>query len=292
VHAIEEGRTLFDNLKKTIAYTLAHLLPEILPIFLNLAFAFPLAMNGLMILTIDLLTEQGPAISLAYERAEEAVMSRQPRNLVTDRLVTAPSLFYSYIIAGAANALISMFCFFLVYMKRGIPISQLRGSLNLGYFASPPFTNVNGDWTTGSGSSATVVPILVPANCGSPCVPLDALAQWNLFAESQSAWYLTLIMCQFWHIWNCRTRTTSIFKHGLFTNVVTLYGVVAEVAIMAAVIYIPAFHATSAFQTYSLHGTFWLPHFIYVGWIFGYNEITKYLIRSRPNAPWIRFIAW
>ena len=311
VHAIEEGRTLFDNLKKTIAYTLAHLLPEILPIFLNLAFAFPLAMNGLMILTIDLLTEQGPAISLAYERAEEAVMSRQPRNLVTDRLVTAPSLFYSYIVAGASNSLISMFCFFLVYIRKGVPISQLRGSLNAGYFASPPFVSVGGQWTTGTGATAAVVPLLVPANCGSPCVPLDAVAQWNLFAESQSAWYLTLIMCQFWHIWNCRTRTTSIFVHGLFTNVVTLYGVVAEVAIMCAVIYIPAFHATSAFQTFPLHGIFWLPHFIFLGWIFGYNELTKHLIRTRPNAHWcvprfsaqadprltrparrIRFIAW
>ena len=58
VGAIEEGRTLFDNLKKTIAYTLAHLWPELIPVFLNLAFSFPLGMNGLLILTIDLLTEQ------------------------------------------------------------------------------------------------------------------------------------------------------------------------------------------------------------------------------------------
>lgn len=36
------GRIIFDNLKKTIAYTLTHTLPEIWPIFMNLALGFPL----------------------------------------------------------------------------------------------------------------------------------------------------------------------------------------------------------------------------------------------------------
>lgn len=292
VHAIEEGRTLFDNLKKTIAYTLAHLLPEIVPILLNLAFSFPLAMNGLMILTIDLLTEQGPAISLAYEESEYAVMSRPPRNLVTDRLVTGPSLFYSYIVAGASNALISMYCFFLVYIRHGIPLSQLTFILDstgpnpftggnsttaANYFAKSPFvsvgnTTVNNVTVTRWTSGGTEVLPLVASNGGKV---YDAVAQWNIFSESQCAWYLTLIFCQVWHIWNCRTRTTSIFKQGLFTNVVTMYGVGCEVAIMAAVIYIPAFQNASAFQTYPLHGIYWLPHLIYLGWIFSYNETVK-----------------
>jgi sodium/potassium-transporting ATPase subunit alpha len=42
VNAIEEGRVIYDNLKKTIAYTLAHAVPEVLPLFLNLVLNFPL----------------------------------------------------------------------------------------------------------------------------------------------------------------------------------------------------------------------------------------------------------
>lgn len=95
VGAIEEGRTLFDNLKKTFAYSIAHLWPEIFPAFLNLAFSFPLALNGLLILTIDLLTEQGPAISLAFEQPEARVMLRPPRDVKRERLVSWPSLLYS-----------------------------------------------------------------------------------------------------------------------------------------------------------------------------------------------------
>lgn len=42
VNAIEEGRVIYDNLKKTIAYTLAHAIPEVFPLFLNLVLNFPL----------------------------------------------------------------------------------------------------------------------------------------------------------------------------------------------------------------------------------------------------------
>ena len=119
VAAIEEGRTMFDNLKKSIAYTLAHLWPELLPVFLNLALEMPLALPGLPILVIDLLTEQGPAISFAYEKSEAAVMLLPPRKMATDRLVTQPLLVYSYLLTGAPSMLVCMLAFFMVRLPRG-----------------------------------------------------------------------------------------------------------------------------------------------------------------------------
>lgn len=57
-------------------------------------------MGGLLILTIDLLTEQGPAISLAYEPAEALVMERPPRDIKNDRLINGPLLRYAYLTYG------------------------------------------------------------------------------------------------------------------------------------------------------------------------------------------------
>ncbi len=51
-------------------------------------------------MSIDLGTELGPAISLAYEPAEADIMQRPPRNSVTDRLVSRNMLIYSYLIIG------------------------------------------------------------------------------------------------------------------------------------------------------------------------------------------------
>uniref|UniRef100_A0A914PBZ4 Cation-transporting P-type ATPase C-terminal domain-containing protein n=1 Tax=Panagrolaimus davidi TaxID=227884 RepID=A0A914PBZ4_9BILA len=67
VKGIEEGRLMFDNLRLSIAYTLSHLWAEIIPIILNFTCGFPLGLEPLQILSIDLATELPPSIALAYE---------------------------------------------------------------------------------------------------------------------------------------------------------------------------------------------------------------------------------
>lgn len=59
VIGVKEGRLLFANLKKSIAYSLAHLVPEIVPVLLWAFIGFPQAMGGILTLCIDLLTEVG-----------------------------------------------------------------------------------------------------------------------------------------------------------------------------------------------------------------------------------------
>jgi sodium/potassium-transporting ATPase subunit alpha len=49
VHSIKEGRTMWDNLKKTFGYTLPHLEPEVLPIILNLILGMPLGITALQV---------------------------------------------------------------------------------------------------------------------------------------------------------------------------------------------------------------------------------------------------
>lgn len=64
VNGIEEGRIIFDNIKKTIAYTMAHIFPEVLSAILALLAGLPSGLTAMMVLTIDLGTEMGPAISV------------------------------------------------------------------------------------------------------------------------------------------------------------------------------------------------------------------------------------
>ncbi|KAI2505317.1 Cation transport ATPase [Fragilaria crotonensis] len=109
VSGIEEGRIIFDNIKKTIAFTMAHILPEVISAVLNLLFLLPLGLTAMQVLTIDLGTELGPAISLAYEKAESDIMQRKPRDPVRDRLVSPSLLVYSYLIAGSVVSVASFF---------------------------------------------------------------------------------------------------------------------------------------------------------------------------------------
>jgi sodium/potassium-transporting ATPase subunit alpha len=85
--AIEEGRLIFDNLKKSITYILASKMPELIPFIMYVCYLIPLPLGAITILCIDLGTDLLPAISLAYEKAEGDIMKRKPRNCKTDRLV-------------------------------------------------------------------------------------------------------------------------------------------------------------------------------------------------------------
>merc|ERR1712106_504316 len=80
VTGVEEGRLIFDNLKKSIAYTLTSNIPEISPFLVFMCLSVPLPLGTVTILCIDLGTDMIPAISMAYEEAESDIMKRQPRN--------------------------------------------------------------------------------------------------------------------------------------------------------------------------------------------------------------------
>merc|ERR1712214_121690 len=74
VTGVEEGRLIFDNLKKSIAYTLTSNIPEISPFLLFILADVPLPLGTVTILCIDLGTDMVPAISMAYEFAESDIM--------------------------------------------------------------------------------------------------------------------------------------------------------------------------------------------------------------------------
>ena len=91
VAAIEEGRAVFDNLRKFTTYIFASNVPEIAPFIMLSSFGVPLALTVAQILAIDLGTDILPALALGVEQPEPRVMQHKPRQrhapLVTNRLV-------------------------------------------------------------------------------------------------------------------------------------------------------------------------------------------------------------
>ena len=116
VVGIREGRLLFSNLKKSIAYSLAHLAPEVIPVLLWAFVGIPQPMGSILALCIDLLTELAPASSLAYESPESLIMQVPPRNVKTDKLTSLPLLFYSY---GQSGIILTAGCLFTYFRVRG-----------------------------------------------------------------------------------------------------------------------------------------------------------------------------
>lgn len=77
--AVEEGRTIFENIKKIITYLLSNGTAEVFLIVNSIVFGLPLPMLALQILYINLIADGFPYISLAFERAERDLMKEKPR---------------------------------------------------------------------------------------------------------------------------------------------------------------------------------------------------------------------
>jgi sodium/potassium-transporting ATPase subunit alpha len=83
INGIKEGRLIFLNLKKSIQYVLTHSIPEVIPQILYVVIPYPLAINSLQILVIDLGFELFAALSFAFEPPEsDGLMKLQPRKPV------------------------------------------------------------------------------------------------------------------------------------------------------------------------------------------------------------------
>ena len=192
-------------------------------------------------------------------------MQRPPRDAKKDRLVSFPLLVYSYCIAGSAEMLTCMAAFFLVYVDSGIPISSLAWSQETYWASGSPDFVANGR-------------------------VFNDTQQVALYQESVSSWYATIVLCQFWHVWLCKTRVTSIFEHGVFENKVTLIGVSIALFLVLIVVFIPGLQYI--FMTGSLRGVIWPVHLIFPTFMLCYTEATKFMVRNYPDSTWATSLGW
>jgi len=118
VNAVEEGRTIFENIKKFIAYILTSNVPEILPFIAFVLLSIPLPLTVVLILAIDLGTDLLPAIGLGTEKPESDVMNKPPRSK-KERLLTPQLLFMSYGVVGMLQAAAGFFSYFFVLFSGG-----------------------------------------------------------------------------------------------------------------------------------------------------------------------------
>ena len=279
VEGIKCGRTIFDNLTKTIAYTVTHLVPETVPVLLSLAFDFPTTLPSLAILAIDCGTELAPAVSFAYEPSESDVMSRPPRNSKRDRLVSLKVAMYCMFQAGLISTLCCFMSFLLVIKFYGIDVNRLIGS------SSSYFSSGSDNWIVSGGSGCDQL-TPVPANC----VYFTDSQQVDINLRAACAYYATLTACQVLHIFACKTRSISLLQHGIFNNVVMIYGILIEISLMCLFIFTPKMNELLVGKPFE--GVYWLLLPIPGVIILILTEVRKYAARNNPKGFVATYLNW
>lgn len=118
VFAIEEGRTVFANIKKFVTYIFASNIPEIVPFIAFILFKIPLPLTVMQILAVDLGTDMVPALALGAEPPEKGIMDKPPRPR-KKMLLDTPLLLRAYCFLGPMEAIACMAGFFFVYFQYG-----------------------------------------------------------------------------------------------------------------------------------------------------------------------------
>ncbi|MEW5770485.1 MAG: cation-transporting P-type ATPase [Pseudomonadota bacterium] len=118
VNAIEEGRAVFENIRKFLTYILTSNIPEIVPYLAFVLLRIPLPLTVIQILAVDLGTDMLPALALGAEPPHADVMRRPPRPR-RERLLSWPLLARACLFLGPLEALGAMAVFFFVLDMAG-----------------------------------------------------------------------------------------------------------------------------------------------------------------------------
>uniref|UniRef100_A0A672RLK7 Sodium/potassium-transporting ATPase subunit alpha n=1 Tax=Sinocyclocheilus grahami TaxID=75366 RepID=A0A672RLK7_SINGR len=259
VTGVEEGRLIFDNLKKSIAYTLTSNIPEITPFLLFIIASVPLPLGTVTILCIDLGTDMVPAISLAYESAESDIMKRQPRNPKTDKLVNERLISMAYGQIGMIQALGGFFTYFVIMAENGFLPQTLLG--------------IRLDWDDRAVNDVE-----------------DTYGQQWTYEQRKvieftchTSFFASIVVVQWADLIICKTRRNSVFQQGM-KNRILIFGLFTETALAAFLSYCPGMDI--ALRMYPLKIMWWFCAFPYSLLIFVYDEIRKLILRRNPGG-WV-----
>jgi sodium/potassium-transporting ATPase subunit alpha len=132
VAAVEEGRGVFDNIRKFITYIFASNIPEIIPYLLYVLFKIPLPLTIMQILAVDLGTDMLPALALGAEPPSPRVMRQPPRSR-GEKLLNWKILTRAYLFLGPIEAAAGLFGFFSVLHFGGWVYGQILPATSLLY---------------------------------------------------------------------------------------------------------------------------------------------------------------
>uniref|UniRef100_A0A8C5WTB4 Sodium/potassium-transporting ATPase subunit alpha n=1 Tax=Laticauda laticaudata TaxID=8630 RepID=A0A8C5WTB4_LATLA len=259
VTGVEEGRLIFDNLKKSIAYTLTSNIPEITPFLIFIIANIPLPLGTVTILCIDLGTDMVPAISLAYEQAESDIMKRQPRNPKTDKLVNERLISMAYGQIGMIQALGGFFTYFVILAENGFLPSSLLGIRVMwdDRWVNDVEDSYGQQWTYEQRK-------IVEFTC-------------------HTAFFVSIVVVQWADLVICKTRRNSVFQQGM-KNKILIFGLFEETALAAFLSYCPGMDI--ALRMYPLKPSWWFCAFPYSLLIFVYDEVRKLILRRSPGG-WV-----
>jgi Ca2+-transporting ATPase len=122
VAAVEEGRGIYDNIRKTLQYLLAGNMGELLLMAACVMVGLPTPLLPIHLLWINLVTDGLPALALAMDPVDPDVMSRRPR--ARGERLTNPRFIRAMLLTGVLTAAVAMAVYWMVLQRESPEVAR------------------------------------------------------------------------------------------------------------------------------------------------------------------------
>ena len=129
INACEEGRRIYDNIRKSIAFLLSSNLAEVISVFVASLIGFTI-LEPTHLLWLNLITDCFPALAMAMEEAEPDIMEREPRN--ADDGIFANGMGLDCLIQGVFIGALTLISYFIGLNIEGVPLSAVLSGADKG----------------------------------------------------------------------------------------------------------------------------------------------------------------
>jgi Ca2+-transporting ATPase len=201
VSAVEQGRIIYDNIRKFVFFLLSSNVAEIMIIFLAMLAGLPSPLTVIQLLWLNLLTDGAPALALAMEKGDPEIMRRKPRPPRETMIHANMRLGILIQTCAQTGAVLTAFVLGLLW--------HLRGGDLLPSGANPLMFLLNYDWRGVDVQSA------------------ETMA------------FITLSLCELFRAYTVRSERLSIFKLGVFSNRYMQYAVGLSMVLLFLVVSVP-----------------------------------------------------
>lgn len=248
VAAVEQGRIIYNNIRKFVFFLLSSNVAEIMVIFLATLAGLPSPLTVIQLLWLNLITDGAPALALAMEKGDPDIMSRSPRPKKEPIINSSMRTGIIIQTITQTGAVLTAFVLGLLWELEALGVNLPNGVNPLGYLLSFNWHSVN----------------------------LENLRT----AETMA--FMTLSLCELLRAYTVRSEKVSLFKIGIFSNKWMQYAVGASIALLLLVCVVPFLQGI--FNTHFMSGTEWA---VVLGLSLipaTSEEITKFFLRLRDRS--------
>jgi Ca2+-transporting ATPase len=221
VSAVEQGRIIYNNIRKFVFFLLSSNVAEIMIIFLATLAGLPAPLTVIQLLWLNLITDGAPALALAMEKGDPDIMSRSPRPK-NEPIVNA-SMRTGIIIQTITQtgAVLTAFALGLLWELKALGIGVPQGINPLAFLLGFDWHSIN----------------------------------FENVRTAETMAFMTLSLCELFRAYTVRSEKVSLARVGIFSNKWMQYAVGSSIVLLLLVCVVPFLQ--NIFNTHFMSGPEW-----------------------------------